>query len=182
MGDVTDLQIRTMIIGQICKLNQQLDPPLHITMVEAKRKKVTYPLMRTGLVTSYGHLYKEQLERKAAQKDFESPREAWIRAVQGIPTSKLCPWCGDTFLWSGSRRRHLKKVHIGTRYCIYCDIPFCSQRLLNKHLAARRHRGNCYLSTGELNQSNQAFISKPKSGPAEEEEEEGEEEEDFDSN
>ena len=168
MGDVTELQIRTMIIGQICKLNQQLDPPLHITMGEARRQTVTYPLMRTGLMTSSRHLHKEQLTGGAAQIDSESPREAWIRTIRGIPSGNLCPWCGDIFQWGGSRRRHLRKVHVGERSCIHCEIPFCSQRLLTKHLAVRQQRGSCYLNTGELNQSNQEFISKTKSGQSEE--------------
>ena len=168
MGDVTELQIRTMIIGQICKLNQQLDPQLHITMGEARHQPLAYPLMRTGLMTSLGHLHKEQLKGKAAQISSESPKEAWIRAIHGVPSGKLCPWCGDTFQWGGSRSRHMRSVHQGDRSCIHCEIPYCSQRLLNKHLAIRRQRGSCYLNTEELNKSSEKPISETNGGKGEE--------------
>ena len=164
MGDVTKLQVRAMIIGQICKLNQQLDPQLHITVVEARRQPLDYPQIRTELLTSLGQIHKEQLTGKAAQTSSESPIEAWTAAIHGVPSGKLCPWCGDTFQWGGSRRRHMRRVHKGDRNCPHCEIPYCSQRMLQRHLVIRRRRGSCYLKTEGLNRRSEAPFSETKGG------------------
>ena len=164
MGDVTTMQVRTMIIGQICKLNQQLKPPLHIAEVEARRQPHGHPLIRTELMTSRGQVHKEQLTGKAAQTSVESSKDAWTEATSRVPSGKLCSWCGDIFQWGGSRKRHMRLVHQGDRNCPHCEIPYCSQRVLNKHLAIRRRRGSCYLKTEEMNRYSEAQLRETVRG------------------
>ena len=156
--DAEALQKRATIIEKICTLNQQLSPPLHISLPEARPQPLDHPVMRTELMTSRMPLHKEQLKREAAQTGPERTNDTWINATSGVPQDKLCPWCGDIFKWGGSRKRHIKLVHQGDRNCPHCEIPYCSQRILNQHLALREKRGRCYLTLEEMEKHSDVSI------------------------
>ena len=100
-------------------------------------------------MTSLLTVHKEQLEGEAAQISSEDTTANWNNATSGIPQDRLCPWCGDIFKWKGSKKRHIKLVHQGSRNCPHCEVPYCSQRILTQHLAIRRGRGSCYLEEEE---------------------------------
>ena len=165
ISDAATLQMRAMVIAQICTLNQHLNPPLIITLTEPGVEPPSYPVLEAALMTPPPTVHNGASGAVTTQTHSKHPRDNWTQQIYGIPRGKICPWCGDTFKWGSSRIRHIRAVHKGGRNCPHCKIPYQTQRQITLHLGVRQERGRCYREvTTVLEDSDTSTVGASSSG------------------